>query len=209
MANSTDLRIIKTRRTIRNALVDLMSEKELSAVTISELSQRAEVNRKTFYRHYRTIGDVVAELENEILSEFSEILKSGNDSLLNIGAVFRDMSALVERRRDFFIKLMTFNHDLFNNGKIKAMLCRTLTVSLRKAGAAMDEQSLAAVSEFLISGVLALYADWFDSGCAGSLDFITEITVSMATGGLGAFLSAAELSAVSLIADSDRKSALP
>ena len=62
MDNATDLRIIKTRRTIRNALVDLMSEKELSAVTISELSARAEINRKTFYRHYRTISVGVAEL---------------------------------------------------------------------------------------------------------------------------------------------------
>ncbi len=198
MDNATDLRIIKTRRTIRNALVDLMSEKELSAITISELSARAEINRKTFYRHYRAISDVVAELENEILSEFSEILKSGNDSLLNIGAVFRDISALVERRRDFFVRLMTYNHDLFNNGKIKAMLRKTLSVSLRKAGAAIGEQSIKAVSEFLISGVLALYADWFDNSCEGSLDFITEISVNMATGGLGSFLSAAELSAVRL-----------
>lgn len=198
MDNATDLRIIKTRRTIRNALVDLMSEKELSAVTISELSARAEINRKTFYRHYRTISDVVSELENEILSEFSEIIKNGNDSLLNIGAVFRDISALVERRRDFFVRLMTYNHDLFNNGKIKAMLRKTLSVSLRKAGAAMGEQSIKAVSEFLISGVLALYADWFDNNCEGSLDFITEISVNMATGGLGSFLSAAELSAVRL-----------
>ena len=198
MDNATDLRIIKTRRTIRNALVDLMSEKELSAITISELSARAEINRKTFYRHYRTISDVVAELENEILSEFSEILKRGNDSLLNIGAVFRDISALVERRRDFFVRLMTYNHDLFNNGKIKAMLRKTLSVSLRKAGAAIGEQSIKAVSEFLISGVLALYADWFDNSCEGSLDFITEISVNMATGGLGSFLSAAELSAVRL-----------
>ena len=198
MDNATDLRIIKTRRTIRNALVDLMSEKELSAVTISELSARAEINRKTFYRHYRTISDVVAELENEILSDFSEIIKNGNDSLLNIGAVFRDISALVERRRDFFVRLMTYNHDLFNNGKIKAMLRKTLSVSLRKAGAAMGEQSIKAVSEFLISGVLALYADWFDNNCEGSLDFITEISVNMATGGLGSFLSAAELSAVRL-----------
>ena len=198
MDNATDLRIIKTRRTIRNALVDLMSEKELSAVTISELSARAEINRKTFYRHYRTISDVVAELENEILSEFSEIIKNGNDSLLNIGAVFRDISALVERRRDFFVRLMTYNHDLFNNKKIKAMLRKTLSVSLRKAGAAMGEQSIKAVSEFLISGVLALYADWFDNNCEGSLDFITEISGNMATGGLGSFLSAAELSAVRL-----------
>lgn len=198
MENTTDLRIIKTRRTIRNALVDLMSEKELSSITISELSARAQINRKTFYRHYRAISDVVEEIENGILSEFSEILKSGGNSIFDTGAVFRDISALVERRRDFFKRLMTYNHDLFNNGKIKAMLRKTLSVSLKSTGADMDGQTLSAACEFLISGVLALYADWFDNGCEGSLDYITDVSVKMATGGLRAFVSAAELSAMKL-----------
>ena len=50
MSNPTDLRVIKTRQAIRIALISLLSEKELSDITISELSARAQVNRKTFYR---------------------------------------------------------------------------------------------------------------------------------------------------------------
>ena len=57
MSNPTDLRVIKTRQAIRIALISLLSEKELSDITISELSARAQVNRKTFYRHYRSISD--------------------------------------------------------------------------------------------------------------------------------------------------------
>ena len=76
MSNPTDLRVIKTRQAIRSALISLLSEKELSDITISELSARAQVNRKTFYRHYRSISDVVTEFENELLSDFSDILKT-------------------------------------------------------------------------------------------------------------------------------------
>lgn len=198
MDNSTDLRVIKTRRTIRNALIDLMSEKELSRITISELSARAEINRKTFYRHYRTVYDVITELENEILSEFSDILKSGKASVLDIGTVFRDISALIERRRDFFVKVMTYQHDLFNYGKIKAMLRKSLEVSLKNAGVKADDATLTAVSEFTVSGVLALYSDWFDNGCEGSLDFITEVLVRIVTDGLRAFASEEMLSAIRL-----------
>ena len=46
----TDLRVIKTRQNIRNALTSLMSEQELSDITITALCERAQINRKTFYR---------------------------------------------------------------------------------------------------------------------------------------------------------------
>ncbi len=123
---SGDLRVVKTRRVIRNTLFEMMSEKPLSKITISEICARAEINRKTFYRHYRTVGDVITELENEILNEFSAIMRTGNKSVLDAGSAIRDISAVVERRRDFFAGLMKLNPDLFSNGKIKAMLCRMI-----------------------------------------------------------------------------------
>ena len=95
MSNPTDLRVIKTRQAIRIALISLLSEKELSDITISELSARAQVNRKTFYRHYRSISDVVTEFENELLSDFSDILKTSNTSIFNIGSVLGEISALI------------------------------------------------------------------------------------------------------------------
>lgn len=192
-----DLRVVKTRRTIRSALIELMREKELGAITVSELSKRAMINRKTFYRHYRTVNDVVAELENEILSEFSDILKSANKSVLDAGSVFREISGLIVKRKELF-DLMKLNPDVFSNGRIKAMLRRALEVSLRNSCALEDETTLSAVSEFMVSGVLALYAGWFDGGCSGDLEFLTEISVKMVTEGLRGFIADDKLSAISL-----------
>ena len=130
-----DLRVVKSRRAIRNTLFALMAKKPLAKITVSEICACAEINRKTFYRQYRTIGDVIEELEDEILNEFSAIMRTGNKSVLDVGAAIRDISAVVERRRDFFAGLMKLNPDLFSNGKIKAMLCRMISVSLKNVGA--------------------------------------------------------------------------
>ena len=65
----TDLRVVKTRAVIRNALVEIMSEKEISQITVSEICLLAKINRKTFYRHYRSVSDVLEEVENEFLKE--------------------------------------------------------------------------------------------------------------------------------------------
>ncbi len=195
---SGDLRVVKTRRVIRNTLFEMMSEKPLSKITISEICARAEINRKTFYSHYRTVGDVITELENEILNEFSAIMRTGNKSVLDAGSAIRDISAVVERRRDFFAGLMKLNPDLFSNGKIKAMLCRMISVSLKNVGALDDETTLRAAAEFTVSGVLSLYAAWFDGGCKDDLSFLTEVSVKMTTKGLSAFVSEEKLSKLRL-----------
>lgn len=195
---STDLRVVKTRRTIKNALIELIAEKELSDITISELSARAQINRKTFYRHYRTVPDVVTELENEILDRFSEILRRGNTSVLDVGAVLRGIGELVEGQREYFRKLLKFNPDLFGGGKIKAMLKKALMVSLKNSRPSCDDKTLSAVSEFVVSGVLSLYAEWFDGGCAGSSEFISDVSARIISGGLRAFLDDEALTAMAL-----------
>ena len=47
----TDLRIVKTRTNIKNSLIDLLAEKNVSKITVTELAEKAMINRKTFYRH--------------------------------------------------------------------------------------------------------------------------------------------------------------
>lgn len=194
-----DLRVIKTKSSIRSALFELMSEKELAKITISEICVRAKINRKTFYSHYHAPSDVIEELENEVLDTFSTILRRGGESILDVGAAIRDISATIEQRRDFFKQFMRMNPDLFNKGKIKAMLCRVIIVSLKNAGAMTEnETALKAAANFSVSGVLALYSSWFDGDCKEDLPFITETAVNMVTRGLSAYVSEEKLSAMRL-----------
>lgn len=198
MSDSGDLRVIKTRRLIKNALIELMAEKEVSSITITELSEKALINRKTFYRHYSTVSEVVTEIENEILSEFAEALHSANKSCLDVGGLVSDISALLMRRREYFAKMTKLNPELFSKGRIKAMLRRTFEVVLRSSEAITDRETLDAVSQFTVSGVLSLYADWFDNGCRGDLVLATEVARNLITAGLKAYVSEDKLAEIKL-----------
>lgn len=188
MSAPKDLRVIKTRQTIRNTLSLLMSEKELSDITITELCSRAQINRKTFYRHYRAISDVINELENELLTKFSDILKNSRTSILDIGSVLGEISALISGDQEYFVKLLKLNPELFSGGRVKAMLRRAIEIALRDVCSITDEQTLHALSEYTVSGILSLYSAWFDSGCTGSLEQMTDIARRMTTDGLRAFV---------------------
>ena len=70
----TDLRIRRTRKTLRDALIELIREKGYRATTIADISRRAMVNRSTFYDHFESkddlmnqgIADVFAELTDRV-----------------------------------------------------------------------------------------------------------------------------------------------
>ena len=71
-ANVTDLRIVKTRTNIKNSLIDLLAEKNVSKITVTELAEKAMINRKTFYRHYHTVQDVVDDINYDIVNGCAE-----------------------------------------------------------------------------------------------------------------------------------------
>lgn len=174
------MRVVKTRRNIRSTFMELLSEKEMAKITISELCDRAQINRKTFYRHYSSLSEVAAGLENDILDEFSRGF--GNESISGAGAVIENVCRVIGERRDFYRQLMRHNPDVFNNGRLKEALRRMITAVLKNRNPDSDEQTLKAAAEFAVSGVFALYAVWFENG--GDWDFISELSVRLAENAL-------------------------
>lgn len=74
-ANNTDLRIARTKELILAALIDLIDEKSLDAITVRDITNKAGINRGTFYAHYHDKFDLVATYEDEIMAEIAKIAK--------------------------------------------------------------------------------------------------------------------------------------
>ena len=68
----TDLRVIRTRKAIREAFCAMIMEMDYPEITIKELTQRAMINRNTFYLHYESMDALLRELQEEIAGEFIE-----------------------------------------------------------------------------------------------------------------------------------------
>lgn len=67
----TDLRIVKTKEALHNALLELLNEKVLEDISISEICRKAKVNRGTFYLHYNQIEDLFKDYFKEITADLA------------------------------------------------------------------------------------------------------------------------------------------
>lgn len=72
MQSKPDLRVVRTRNAIRSAFEDLVCEVGLDKITVSALTERAGINRKTFYLHYETIDQLFEESVSIILDDYFE-----------------------------------------------------------------------------------------------------------------------------------------
>ena len=70
MESKSDLRVLRTRKAIKAAFEELVVEVGLDKITITSLTERAGINRKTFYLHYETIEDLFDESVESILDDF-------------------------------------------------------------------------------------------------------------------------------------------
>lgn len=60
---------------IRSALAELIDEKGFNNISVTDLTQRADINRGTFYLHYVDKYDLLERIENEIIQEIEEETK--------------------------------------------------------------------------------------------------------------------------------------
>lgn len=120
MINNTDLRVLKTRKNIKTAFINLLLEKEFKDITIQNIIDEALIGRSTFYDHYFDKYDLLNQLVNEVLVDFKDIiknrfdLKSENDFI----KFFLNLIEHYSKQRTIFLALLnvkTESVDLYNS----------------------------------------------------------------------------------------------
>lgn len=96
MENKKDsVRVRMTKQLLRRAFTQLLMEKPIQNITVRELCEKAQVNRGTFYVHYKDIFHLLESIEEQMVEELAQML----DGLKGTSA---DSKSLVEPCRKIF-----------------------------------------------------------------------------------------------------------
>ena len=72
MEPKIDRRVRRTETVLKEALVELLERKDLDEITVTEISDYADIYRGTFYLHYKDIYDLFYNIECSFLAEFQK-----------------------------------------------------------------------------------------------------------------------------------------
>jgi len=75
-----DRRVRYTKNIIKETFINLLQEKDIDKITVSELCEKSDINRATFYRYYIDIYDLLLKIELEFADELKNKLINYNSS---------------------------------------------------------------------------------------------------------------------------------
>ena len=184
-----DRRVIKTKRAIKNAFAKLLAEKDVNAITISDIAAQADINRKTFYNYYTGVHEVIGEIEDDIILHVDGALTDIDfkNSLESPYFVFERLTSVINTDMDFFGYLLGMNTNVSLTSKITELL-KSKTKAVLRQTLEIDEFRLEFMLDFLMSGMVAVYRRWFNSDRRITVDEISREIKLLAFKGLSGFL---------------------
>ena len=151
---TVDPRIRRTRGYIKNSFLDLLSEKSFKSITVREITERAEVNRATFYAHYE---DKYALLHETLRTIFHDELEQRalnvcQYSEANLHALMITVCEFIHESSDT-CKTVDSQFELIIERQVREEIQRLLTHWLEKMGAEGDLKTLAVATSWTIYGL--------------------------------------------------------
>lgn len=172
-----DRRIRKSKRAIRQALVKMLSQKNLEDITITEISKEADVNRKTFYNYYETTYQVIEEIENDIVRSFEEVLSNINikEDLKQPIKIFETLTSIIQNDFEFY-------SDLIKSQKVGGiiLISKISDVFKQRVRAVLpvemfeDDFTMELSINFIIAGMLEVYKVWLQDSKGISLEKLSK-----------------------------------
>ncbi len=195
-ARKTDRRSRKTRAALVQALMALLREKPLKSITITELTDRADVNRATFYIHFQDVYDMFAYVREEFCSICSdlvdahaeEVARGSYDGLLEdlfeYFAANEDVfSVLTEGQTGnlLFDEITTVMHVRFveSVSPLSAIEEKDARVrAITEENRTLSEQLCTYEFGYMVGGIVNVLKSWFERGRKEPVDLMVNVAKS-------------------------------
>lgn len=175
MAKAEYRSAIRSKKLINEALADLLTVKPLDKITVTDVVSRADINRGTFYAHYKDIPDVVDHLIEQTFSTIREAVITQNAS--NVGVehtLLTTIQALLEEDLSFYRKILNSSASVIMQERLVTVVAEFMLEYKDQFYPGSQEEYHIAI-QFCAGGLSNLYRDWFAGKLPYTLGQLTQI----------------------------------
>jgi AcrR family transcriptional regulator len=102
MSKKIDPRILRTRYLLRESLITLIPTMGYDRLTVQDITQKAGLNRATFYLHYRDKQDLMTQIIDHVLDELAQVLLSSQAARDDLHQIFVRVFEHVAQNKVFY-----------------------------------------------------------------------------------------------------------
>lgn len=180
-----DRRIVRTRRAIHLAFIELLTETDYEKITITALAKKANIDRKTFYMHYSSIDklfeDVIRQQTKRSLEGLmlSDLLNSPSRFVKKYLYAIQAAVPLSQDQRANLLGHIPM-HKFMHYG---TAIARERIFSTNENLSVEAKHYINVIVEFYLGGIFHAYALWLSGNTELTLDEVIElVSINVAEG---------------------------
>lgn len=187
MRKKTDQRVVLTQMLLKNALVDLMQEHHISKISVRAICDVADINRSTFYVHFKDQYDLLQKVQHEVIENLTIYLAKqefNNNKPLSVQTLARILDYFKENE-ELFKALLSENGDF---GFQKDLLEFAQVISAQQ-NLAFNEKTQEYIKTFSLTGIISILQMWLQDGLEEPSTQMAEFIIQLLYFGLSSIKS--------------------
>lgn len=168
-------RIRISKMCLKNALVDILQEKDIQKITIRELCERAEINPTTFYKYYGNQYDLLDDIEKDVLAELERRIAVDSDGA--VISLVQIMAYIEENRKQCRLLINAASDRNF----AERLLSRPSLEAIFEQLAPHDysQREMEYMRTFLYEGIFAVVRRWINADVRETPEEISAIIMKL------------------------------
>lgn len=166
MNSKNNRSVMRTKTKLRDGLIALIMQKPIKDITVRELTELVDLNRGTFYLHYRDIYDMIEQLELEIEQDVNLILDEHPPEACpdNPGPIATAFFEYLTEHASLCQALLSPNGDRAFVEQIKVLIENRFLQHIKETGNQVWGEFSGLYVSYIISGCLGMLEHWLNTG---------------------------------------------
>lgn len=181
-----DKRIIRTKNKLTNAVLEIISTKEIKNITVLELCKKANINRTTFYKYYKDIDDFINKIEISLIAELKENIKDIKRNYLI--SYINKIICTIKEKQEIYIKLISDNGDKQFLKKILFLVHDQSIEEWQRILKKATKEDLENIYKFIVDGSIGIIENWTKNNLKEDTSHITNFINKLCMSGLSSFI---------------------
>ena len=162
MQFKNDKRSLKTRKAIKFAFLKLLRTRNISEINITMIAKNADINRNSFYTHYKNVSNILDDINNDIYMDMEEILAKYS---------YTQITVISNKFITQYLVFSKSSTELARN--LKDNICDRFYAAYLKETTNANPY-IRYVMAFIISSIFEMYYTWIRNGNDLSLDDLSK-----------------------------------
>lgn len=164
--NVKDRRVIRTLELLKQSSIVLLKKKNITSITVKEITSLANLNRGTFYLHYKDVYDMLESMQKEVIEELRTCLtyRFDEDPSIRVNRIYQDLFDYIEKNIDFCSVMLGENGNMSFFEQIKTVVKESCFSLWEELFNLEKKQYFDAFASFLVGGCISLVQNWIETG---------------------------------------------